>query len=140
MLENKKTLGTGWGFPPQFTRHAKQPHMVSADDDIEQALKILFSTVPGERVMQPDFGCGLKTLVFENISESTITQIKEIVRLAILFHEPRIDLEAIDVVIEDEPGGIIEIELSYTVRGTNSRRNMVYPFYYLEGTNLWDLQ
>ena len=142
MIDNKKILGTGWSFPPQFTRVAgqPQPHMVSAEEDIDQALRILFSTAPGERVMQPTFGCGLKTMVFENLSEATITEIRDVVERAILFHEPRIDVDAIDVVVEDELGGIIEIDLTYTIRGTNSRRNMVYPFYFLEGTNLWNLQ
>jgi phage baseplate assembly protein W len=137
---NKAILGTGWGFPVQFNRRGKLSYMVSAEEDIEQALRILFSTVPGERVMQPAFGCGLREMVFENISDETITRITDLIERAILFHEPRIDLEQLEVNVVDELGGLIEIELTYTIRGTNTRSNMVYPFYFLEGTQLGDLR
>lgn len=130
-------LGRGWAFPPQFTRDKKQLSMVSADEDIRQSLTILFSTTPGERVMQPDYGCALNGMVFESITPATITEIRDLIERAILFHEPRISLESVEVSVEDELGGIIEIDVTYRIRGTNTRSNMVYPFYFLEGTNLW---
>ena len=110
--------------------------MVSQDEDIRESLEILLSTSPGERVMNPAYGCGLKLMIFENISESTITEITDVIERAILFFEPRITLDSIDVNTEDMYGGLIKIQLNYTIRTTNSRSNMVYPFYFQEGMNI----
>jgi phage baseplate assembly protein W len=136
MSTDKSFLGTGWSFPLQFSPASKSPRMVSADEDIQQALCILFGTTPGERVMHPTYGCDLRRMVFETINTAAITEIKDIVEQAVLFHEPRITLESVDVQVVDEIAGELRIELEYTVRTINTRSNMVYPFYLLEGTNL----
>jgi phage baseplate assembly protein W len=128
-------LGTGWGFPPEFDPLARKSRMVSAEDDIRESLQILLSTSPGERVMNPAFGCGLRTRVFGSVSAGMITEVKDMVERAILFYEPRITLNGIDVVQHDALGGILDIDIRYTVRSTNTRSNLVYPFYYLEATN-----
>lgn len=107
--------------------------MVSEDDDIQESLRVLFTTAPGERVMNPAYGCGLKLLIFENISESTVTEIKDVTERAILFFEPRIYLNRIDVTTEDLYDGIVNLTINYTVRSTNNRSNMVFPFYFREG-------
>jgi phage baseplate assembly protein W len=129
-------LGTGWSFPPEFERRAKVVKMSSDEDDIRESLKILLSTSPGERVMQPTYGCGLKALIFENMSESTLTEIKDVIERAVLFFEPRINLEGIEVNTDGIYDGLIKIQLDYTIRTTNTRSNMVYPYYFLEGTNV----
>ena len=136
MSRNKAFLGRGWTFPPEFHSRGKQAQMVSQEDDIQEALWILLSTVPGERVMRPTYGCGLKAMVFEAMSEPTLTEIRDVVERAILFFEPRIELESVELEIVDELGGHVDIHLEYTIRTTNSRANMVYPFYLREGTNL----
>lgn len=136
MSIDKSFLGTGWGFPPEFNLRTREVNMVSEEDDIRDSLRILFSTTPGERLMQPTYGCGLKTLVFEQFSETTITEIKDMVERAVLFFEHRITLNGVDVEAEGIYEGVIKILLTYTVRTTNSRSNMVYPFYFLEGTNV----
>ena len=110
--------------------------MVADEEDIGESLRILLSTRPGERVMQPDYGCGLHAMVFEAIDESTVTELKDIIERAVLFYEPRITLENIDVDTEDELEGRLKIQLNYTVRTTNTRTNIVYPFYYLEGSQV----
>lgn len=110
--------------------------MVAEEEDIRESLRILLSTRPGERVMQPDYGCGLHAMVFENLDESTVTELKDTVERAILFYESRITLEGIDVNTEDELEGRLKIQLNYTVRKTNTRSNIVYPFYYLEGSQV----
>ena len=133
---DKSFIGTGWSFPPEFSRNSGRVKMVSAEDDIKESLHILFSTSPGERVMQPTYGCGLKTMMFEIISESIVTEIKDVVERAILFFEPRITLNSIEINSERAIEGVLEIFLNYTVRTTNSRNNMVYPFYFQEGTNI----
>jgi phage baseplate assembly protein W len=131
---NKSFLGTGWAFPPEFEVGDRRVRMVSEDDDIRQSLHILLSTDPGERVMVPAYGCGLRARVFDLITESTITEIRDMVERAVLFFEPRITLNEVGVEVEDPYGGRILIKLSYTVRTTNTRSNMVYPFYFLEAT------
>jgi phage baseplate assembly protein W len=122
-------LGTGWSFPPSFDLRTREAVMVSNEADIEQSLRILLSTVPGERVMQPAYGCGLKRLLFENFSESTLTEIKHIVQQAILFFEARITLNAVDIDVSHLSNGLLRIHLDYTIRTTNSRYNIVYPFH-----------
>ena len=110
--------------------------MVSADDDIRESLIILLSTSPGERVMRPDYGCGLKAIVFENVTETRVAQIHDIVERAVLFYEPRITLHRLDVDTDEVFDGLIRITLHYTIRTTNTRSNMVFPFYFREGTDI----
>ena len=131
-------LGVGWSFPPEFHKqtNAFGVKMVAYEEDIAESLRILLSTVPGERIMQPTYGCGLHAMVFETINESTITELKDIIERSVLFFEPRITLESIDIDAEDSLEGSLKIQLNYTVRQTNTRSNIVYPFYYLEGSQV----
>jgi phage baseplate assembly protein W len=135
---DKSFLGIGWSFPPEFHKYADAfgVKMVAEEEDISESLRILLSTRPGERVMQPSYGCGLQAMVFETINESTITEIKDIIERAVLFFEPRITLEDIDVSTEDLLEGKLNIQLNYSVRKTNTRSNIVYPFYHLEGSQV----
>ena len=135
---DKAFLGTGWSFPPEFHRRAGTlgVNLVAADDDIRESLYILLSTRPGERVMQPDYGCGLHGRVFDSITERAITQIKDLIERAVLHYEPRITLDGIDINTDEALDGVLKIQLDYTVRQTNSRSNIVYPFYYQEGSNV----
>ncbi|WP_420238188.1 GPW/gp25 family protein [Telmatobacter bradus] len=134
-MRDRSFLGTGWGFPLEFGTYGKRVRMASADEDIRESLRILLSTAPGERVMNPSFGCGLRTRVFSSISEGMLTEVKDLVERAILFFEPRITLNGIQVVVRDRAEGIVDIDIRYTVRSTNSRSNMVYPFYFREASN-----
>ncbi len=136
MPVDKLFLGTGWSFPPEFNGTSRDVQTVSAEDDIQQSLYILFSTTPGERVMQPGYGCDLRSMVFENITESTVTAIRDMIEKAVLFFEPRIDLNFVDLDTGQIEEGILNILVDYTVRATNTRSNMVYPFYVQEGTNI----
>ena len=138
MSVDKSFLGTGWGFPPEFNKYGSV-RIVSAEEDIRESLYILLSTDPGERVMQPTYGCGLKTQIFEEISETAVTVIVDLIKRAILFFEPRILVENIRVDSdnsEDILNGLIKINITYIVRATNNRHNIVYPFYFTEGTNV----
>lgn len=127
-------LGTGWGFPPQFSSTPGQVAMLSDEDDIRSSLEILLSTRPGERVMRPDYGCNLDELVFEPLTTTFKTYIKDLITTAILFYEPRIDVNKIELDDTGEVEGRILISIDYTVRSTNSRYNFVYPFYKNENT------
>ncbi len=125
-------LGTGWSFPPKFNRNSGTVEMVTDEEDIKQSLNILLSTSLGERVMQPKYGCNLNDYVFEGLSSSTIGYIKERVANSILYYEPRIIAEKIDVTGEDSLDlleGRFTISVEYSIPGTNSRFNYVYDFY-----------
>ena len=125
-------LGTGWSFPPTFNRNSGTVEMVSDEEDIRQSLNILLSTSLGERVMQPKYGCNLNDYVFEGLSSSTIGYIKERVANSILYYEPRIIAEKIDVTADDSSDlleGRFTISVEYSIPGTNSRFNYVYDYY-----------
>ena len=128
-------LGQGWSFPPEFEKRSKKVKMVAAEQDIRESLLILLSTTPGERVMQPDYGCGLHALVFETIDVTFETRIRDTVERAVLFFEPRIVLHTVEADSTDSLEGIIRIKLDYTLISTNTRTNLVYPFYFKEATN-----
>ncbi|MFD2567834.1 GPW/gp25 family protein [Pseudotenacibaculum haliotis] len=129
-------LGTGWGFPPEFQIKQKCIKMLSDEEDIESSLSILLSTRLGERVMVPDYGCNLDELLFEGLNRTLITYVVELIETAILYHEPRIDVIKIDISETEPLEGKLIIEIDYRIRATNSRRNMVFPFYKEEGTDL----
>lgn len=128
-------LGTGWSFPPEFSRRGAVV-MVSAEEDIRQSLGILLSTTPGERVMQPSFGCGIKQHVYDSINESTITILKDLIRRAILFFEPRVVLESIVTDSSEAMDGRLDFTIVYTIISINTRHNIVYPFYFREGSDV----
>lgn len=133
---DKSFLGSGWGFPPAFSTKSGSVRMVAGEEDIDESLRILMATKPKERVMQPAFGCGLQSLVFENIDENSLSLIKDTILRAVLFFEPRIDLEDIEIDKEHSYDGVLYINLIYRVRATNTRSNLVYPFYLREGTTV----
>ena len=135
-MEKSSFLGRGWSFPPEFSKTGKQNLMVSDEEDIQQSLLILLTTKPGERVMQPKFGCGIYKYVFENYDESIAAVMKETIRVAILFFESRIKLNQIRINQSKTPEGILLFDIDYTIKATNSRTNMVFPFYFMEGTNI----
>jgi uncharacterized protein len=125
----KSFLGTGWGFPPQFSKNSTCVEMLSDEEDIRSSLEILLSTRPGERVMRPDYGCNLEELVFEPLTTTFKTYIIDLIQTAILYYEPRIDVDKIDLDDTGELEGRILISIEYTIRSTNSRFNFVFPFY-----------
>lgn len=128
-------LGKGWSFPPAFMK-GQGVEMAESEEDIQQSLRILFSTTPGERIFRFDYGCNIRQWVFDEMNLSTKTLIIDAIKQAILYYEPRIEVEKINVEIKDAFEGILWINLDYTVRQTNSRSNIVFPFYFKEGTNL----
>lgn len=136
MKKDKSFLGTGWNFPPEFNKAATSTEMISDEEDIRSSLEILLTTRIGERIMQPTYGCEMTKLIFEPIDATLITYIKDLVNDAILYHEPRIVLNSMDVVEADPSGGLVEVHLEYTITATNTRNNYVYPFYKNEGTDI----
>lgn len=129
-------LGTGWAFPPAFDRRTRGAVMVSGVADVEESLRILLTTTPGERVMHPSYGCGLRRMVFETMNDSTLTEIRSLIEKAILFFEARIALNAVDIDTSGLYDGVLRIRLDYTLRNSNSRHNLVFPLYLREGEML----
>jgi len=130
--QQRAFLGTGWSFPPGLDAEGKI-RMVSLEEDVRQAILIIIQTVLGERVMRPDFGAGLRNLVFEPVNRTTMALVKETVERAIIDWEPRIEINDLDVTSDANERNTLLIELAYTVRATNTRFNLVYPFYLSEG-------
>ena len=132
MASGSKTfLGTGWTFPVQEAA-TREVALVSLEEDVRQAVLIILGTSPGERVMRPDFGAGLRAFVFEPMNTATLALVRRRVEQSLLTWEPRIDNITVQVTT-DAPSGRLLIELRYRVRATNTFYNLVYPFYLMEG-------
>jgi phage baseplate assembly protein W len=125
-------LGRGWAFPV-----AVEPGgdilMVETAEDIRQAIGLILETEPGERVMRPDFGSGLRGMVFEPINTTTLALVRHRVEEALIAWEPRIDLVDVVVTAQTSPPGALLIRIDYRILETNTFYNMVYPFYLREG-------
>ena len=132
MDSDRPFLGRGWAFPPSFSADGVDVELVSGTDDVEQSLRILLATTPGERVMQESFGCDMDRMVFEQVDQGFINTVTGLVTDAILDYEPRVDLNNVNIDLSDSIEGLLLISIDYTVRSTNSRFNMVYPFYLKE--------
>jgi phage baseplate assembly protein W len=129
MNTEQSFLGTGWSFPPSFTKGGAEVTMVSGSEDIHQSLQILLSTSLGERVMQEDFGCDLSRVMFEEMDQDLMNSLNSIISDAILYHEPRITLDELAISESQNQPGLLLISMTYTIKSTNSRFNMVYLFY-----------
>ncbi len=129
-------LGSGWHFPPAFNRSDRSVLRSHDREDIEQSLEILLGTRKGERIMRPDYGCNLDDMTFESFNLSLKTYLADVVKTAILYYEPRIEPLSITIDETHIYEGKLLIEIDYKIRATNSRFNMVYPFYLEEGTEI----
>lgn len=136
MAATNSFLGTGWNFPPSFDKTLAAVSMVSEEADVQSSLEILLTTRPGERIMRADYGCNLDELLFEPLTTTFKTYIKDLVTTAILYHEPRIEVNRIDLEETSELDGRVVVAIEYTIRSTNSRYNFVFPFYLNEGTEV----
>src|SRR2546430_2655914 len=115
MAENNSFLGRGWSFPPSFDNSGAEVQMLKGADDIQSSLQVLLSTRLGERVMQPLFGCNLDMMLFELLDTTLKTEMKNLIENAILYFEPRINLEKVDVTAQNELNGVILITVDYIV-------------------------
>lgn len=134
--ELKSFLGTGWSFPPEFEKRGKSLRMVSNEEDIAESIRILLGTSPGERLMRPEYGCNLRKFIFERNDTALLTGINYVIDKALLNFEPRVNFIDAVLIEGNNLDGIINIQVNYTIIITNTRHNIVFPFYLLEGTNL----
>jgi phage baseplate assembly protein W len=132
MVDARAFLGRGWSFPVRVQDKDGAIQLVEYDQDIRQSIWIILSTAKGERVMRPDFGCGIHDLVFEVINTTTLTEIEDNVRAALALFESRIDVKRVQALTDAGLGGQVRISIDYEVRGTNNQLNFVYPFYIRE--------
>lgn len=121
-------VGRGFAWPLRVD-HTGAIAMTSGTADLDDALRVVLLTAPGERVMRPQFGCRIWDLLFEPITANLLGLIREAVRDALAQWEPRIEVEDVEPVQDDDVDGLVTIRIAYRVRATNDRRNLVYPFY-----------
>lgn len=136
MNDENTFLGEGWSFPPHFDKTSGTLLTTVGVIDINQSLEILLSTRLGERIMLPNYGCNLEEMIFQSLDVTLKTYIKDLITTAILYHEPRIDVVTIELDTTNELEGEILIRIEYLIRNTNSRANMVFPFYKVEGSEV----
>ncbi len=129
MSTTNEITGTGWAFPPTFNADSNATAMVSGVDDINQSLYILFTTEIGERVMQPNFGSALKSMIFDSINEHFKSYMRMVMVRSISLYEARIRPLTIDFVVDEDLEGRYLMKLEYIVLSTRQRNNFVFPFY-----------
>ena len=128
-------LGTGWGFPPTFDKTTSKLVTSSDEEDIHQSLEILLSTRLGERVMLPEYGCALDEMLFEPLTTTLKTYMRDLIKTAILRFEPRVELLSVDLDDSGELEGRVLIKVEFRIRATNTRSNLVFPYFKNEATN-----
>jgi uncharacterized protein len=127
---SREFLGQGWAFPIQFSPRG-QGALAHGERDIEQAIRIILETIPGERVMRPEFGCRAKELLFAPMNAATEALLVRYVQLALERWEPRVDVVSVGVV--DAPSdGVWMVQIDYNIKATHDTRSIVYPFYISE--------
>ena len=122
-------VGSGWAFFPMRTDVTGSIELVTRTREVEEAIRIILATAPGERPMRPDFGCAIHDFVFAPADAATAGQIAFEVRSALDRWEPRITVLDVLVTADAADVGTLHIEIRYALRGTNDPRNLVFPFY-----------
>jgi uncharacterized protein len=128
----KAFLGVGWAFPPCAANDGSTA-MAQYEQDVSQAIWIILSTDWGERAMRPTFGAGLRSFVFQTLSQTTLQQVQTRVQESLILWEPRITVEKVSVTVDPNEQGLLLIAITYYVRVTNTLQNLVYPFFLQEG-------
>jgi phage baseplate assembly protein W len=128
----KAFMGRGWAFPVRIRPDSGEVDTALNEADIQQSIRIILGTSKGERVMRPDFGCGIHDLVFAAVDMATVTQIRQDVTEALRTYEARIEVTGVVVDLAALPLGRLEVAIDYRVRTTNQPGNYVYPFYFRE--------
>jgi len=131
--ERKAFLGRGWSMPVVLDPRTGKVAFAEYEDDIRQAVLIILETARGERVMRPDFGCGIHDLVFESLDSTTLQRIRSEVEDTLRRYEARIDVRRVNVDEAATIEGKLLVEVEYRVRKTNQLGNIVFPFYFREG-------
>ncbi|WP_029290721.1 GPW/gp25 family protein [Cellulomonas sp. HZM] len=121
-------VGRGFAWPLGVD-HTGSLALTAPGGDLEDSIRVVLLTAPGERLMRPQFGCRIWDLLFEPVNANLIGLVSQAVRDALAQWEPRIVVEDVQPVQDDDDAGLVRIAITYRVRATNDRRNLVYPFY-----------
>jgi phage baseplate assembly protein W len=132
-VDPKAWLGVGWAYPVDIDRTTGAVETSAYEVDIQQAIRIILGTAPGERAMRPDFGCGIHELVFEVMDTATLTRVETAVRECLTKYEARIEVLGVTVDPFYAAEGKLDVEIDYRIRTTNQIGNFVFPFYFREG-------
>jgi uncharacterized protein len=128
-MTNSDFLGLGWNFPIGLDHGGQVELAPDGEEGVRQSIWMILGTSRGERVMRPDFGCGIHDMVFGVNNAATANAVAGAVRDALAVWEPRIDVLDVYAVPDPSRPSLLTIEINYQVRSTNSRFNLVYPFY-----------
>jgi phage baseplate assembly protein W len=121
-------VGRGFTFP-MGVDHTGSIALTSGPEDLDRSIRVVLATAPGERVMRPQFGCRIWDLLFEPVNANTLGLMAQAVREAVAQWEPRVEIEEVAVLPDDDDSAMVRISIDFKVRTTNDRRNLVYPFY-----------
>ncbi len=125
---NADFLGRGWSFPLRLDASGSFV-LVSGEDDVDEAIRLILGTAYGERPMRPDYGCGIHDLIFDSIDANLSGRVAADVTASLTRWEPRIEIMRVDAVPDPVDTHVLLIDVSYRIRSTNDRRNLVFPFY-----------
>lgn len=125
-------IGRGWAFPLRVDATGGIA-LVSREREIEEAIRLILGTAPGERPMRPEFGCRINEYVFASADGGTANAIAAEVKHALRRWEPRIDVQDVTVTFDARESTTLYIDICYSIRRTNDRRNLVFPFYVIPG-------
>ena len=125
---SEEFIGAGWGFPMR-TDATGSIALVSHDREIEESIRLIVGTAPGERPMRPEYGCAIHDYVFASIDPDTTGRIAGEVRASLVRWEPRIEVLGVDVTVDPKDQTLVYIDIRYAVGDTNDPRNLVFPFY-----------
>lgn len=121
-------IGRGFSWPLEID-HTGSLRLTRGAEDLDRSIRVVLLTAPGERLMRPQFGCRIWDLLFEPVTANLLGLISEAVRDALAQWEPRVEVESVEPVQDGDEPGLVRIQITYRVRATNDRRNLVYPFY-----------
>ena len=127
-MAKSKIIGSGFSFPMQVDALGSV-EMSSDDENIRQGMMLILGTAPGERMKRPTFGCAIHDILFEPNTSVTAAKIEYEVKRALLEFEPRVDDIEVDAMPDPMEESRMNVTISYTIRKTNTKSNLVYPFY-----------
>ena len=114
---------------PMGVDHTGALRLTDGAQDLERSIRVVLATAPGERVMRPQFGCRIWEMLFEPVTPGLLGEMSAAVKDALAQWEPRVTVDDVDVVPDAQDHSLVRIAVTYRVRATNDRRNLVYPFY-----------
>jgi phage baseplate assembly protein W len=125
-------IGRGWAYPVRADAKGDVA-LVTGASEIEQSIRLILGTAPGERPMRPDFGCGIHDLAFASVDTALAGSVAYEVQTALRRWEPRIDVHHVDAQVDEDDPSILYVDVQYSIRRRNDRRNLVFPFYVIPG-------